>query len=94
VRLHDLSSVAKPTEIRVLPMELQLGDRIRDATGEWEVISRPYAWADGKLVSAHLRKVDRPEATDLRTWGRTREEVLERWLTPEEATQTCYGSRG
>ena len=69
MRLHDLSSVAKPTEIRVLPMELQLGDRIRDATGEWEVISRPYAWADGKLVSAHLRKVDRPEATDLRTWG-------------------------
>ena len=85
MRLRDLSSVAKPTEIRVLPMELQLGDRIRDATGEWEVISRPYAWADRKLASAHVRKVDRPEATDLRRWGRTSGEVLERWVTPEEA---------
>ncbi len=68
VRLDDLSSMAKPTEIRVLPRELQLGDRVRDATGEWEV-SRPYASAGGKLVSAHVRKVGRPEATDLRTWG-------------------------
>ena len=56
-------------EIRVLSMELQRGDRITDETGEWEIISRPYVSAGGKLVSAHVRKIGHPEATDLRTWG-------------------------
>ena len=55
--------------LRVLPMELRIGDRLADETGEWEVISRPYASAGGKLASAHVRKVGRPEAADLRTWG-------------------------
>jgi len=50
-------------------MELRIGDRLADETGEWEVISRPYASAGSKLSSAHVRKVGRPEATDLRTWG-------------------------
>src|SRR5215471_478023 len=43
--------------LRVLPMELRIGDRLADQTGEWEVISRPYASAGGKLASAHVRKV-------------------------------------
>ncbi len=51
------------------PMELQIGDRLTDETGEWEVISRPYASAEGKIASAHMRKVGKPEVTDLRTWG-------------------------
>ena len=60
---------AKPTDIRVLPMELRIADRFTDATGEWEVISRPYASAGGKLASAHVRKIGRPEIADLRTWS-------------------------
>jgi len=61
---------AKPTDVRVLPMELRIADRFTDATGEWEVISRPYASAGGKLASAHVRKIGRPESsTDLRTWN-------------------------
>jgi hypothetical protein len=56
-------------EMRVLSMELQKGDRITDETGEWEIINRPYVSAGGKLVSAHVRKINHPEATDLRTWG-------------------------
>ena len=55
-------------EKHVLSMELHRGDRITDDTGEWEIISRPYVSAGGKLVSAHVRKIDHPEATDLRTW--------------------------
>src|SRR5215813_1110772 len=58
--------------LRVLLMELRIGDRLADETGEREVISRPYASAGGKLASAHVRKVGRPEAADLRTLGRTR----------------------
>jgi hypothetical protein len=37
-------------------MELRIDDRFTDATGEWEVISRPYVSAGGKLASAHARK--------------------------------------
>jgi hypothetical protein len=55
-------------EKRVRSMELERGDRITDETGEWEIISRPYVSAGGKFVSAHVRKINQPEATDLRTW--------------------------
>jgi len=34
------AAAAPPTK-RILPMELQLGDRIVDETGEYEVIGRP-----------------------------------------------------
>jgi hypothetical protein len=60
---------APPAVRRLLPMELQIGDRVADETGEWEVISRPYTAAAGKLAHAHARKVDRPEVAELRTWG-------------------------
>jgi len=53
----------------VLSMELRRGDRITDETGEWEIINRPYVSSGGKLVSAHVRKIDHPEAAGLRTWG-------------------------
>ena len=37
-----------PPTIRVLPMQLQIGDRLTDETGEYEMIGRPYATAVGK----------------------------------------------
>jgi hypothetical protein len=60
-----------PVSIRVLPMELQIGDRFVSDTGEeWEVISRPYTSAGGKLASAHVQRVGQPRAfTDLRAWS-------------------------
>jgi len=61
--------LAAPGTTRILPIQLQLGDRVTDATGEWEVITRPYVSAGGKLASAHVRKIGRPETTDLRTWS-------------------------
>jgi hypothetical protein len=54
---------------RVLPMDLKVGDRLADETGEWEIISRPYTSAAGKLASVHVRKVGQPEVTNLRTWS-------------------------
>ena len=38
----------QPAEHRVLPMELQLGDRLTDETGEYEIIGRPYTTQMGK----------------------------------------------
>jgi hypothetical protein len=32
----------QPATTRVLPMQLQIGDRLADETGEWQVIGRPY----------------------------------------------------
>src|SRR5215510_9288258 len=34
-----------PPELRVLPMELRLGDRLADERSEWQVIGRPYTTA-------------------------------------------------
>ena len=62
-----MDSSYKPA--RVLPMELQVGDRISDEIGEWEVIGRPFVTAAGKIAHARVRKVSQPETTDLRTWG-------------------------
>ncbi len=59
----------KSAEIRVLPMELRIGDRFMDETGEWEVIGRPFATAGGKNAHARVRKVGQPELTDLRSWS-------------------------
>jgi hypothetical protein len=38
----------KPAGQRVLPMNLKLGDRLADETGEYEVIGRPYTTNAGK----------------------------------------------
>ena len=54
---------------RLLPMELQTGDRFTDEMGEWEVISRPYTSEAGKLASVHVRKVGQPDVTTLRSWS-------------------------
>jgi hypothetical protein len=54
---------------RVLPMQLRLGDRIVDETGEWEVIGRMYMTNAGKTTHVRVRRVDQPDVTQIRTWG-------------------------
>jgi hypothetical protein len=41
-----------PAERRVFPMDLQIGERLADETGEWEVIGRPYTTSAGRDASA------------------------------------------
>jgi hypothetical protein len=50
-------------------MQLQLGDRIVDETGEYEVIGRPYTTAGGKTAHVHVKRVDQSEVTMIRVWG-------------------------
>jgi len=52
----------------VVPMRLQVGDRITDESGEWEIASRPYSTAGGKSVSASVRRVGQPATMEDRTW--------------------------
>jgi hypothetical protein len=60
---------AAPAEHRVLPMELQVGDRLTDETAEWEIIGRPYTTNMGKNAHVRVRRVDQPEVTEIRTWA-------------------------
>jgi len=59
----------QPATRRLLPMELRIGDRLIDETGEWEVIGRPYTTAGGKNARVRVQRVGEPAVTALRTWG-------------------------
>jgi len=59
---------APPAPTRILPMELQVGDRLVDATGEWEVIGQPYTTAGGRIVHARVQIIDRPASWQIRNW--------------------------
>jgi hypothetical protein len=50
-------------------MQLQIGDRMTDSTGEWEVVGRPYTSAGGKSTSVRVQRVDKPGVTETRMWG-------------------------
>jgi hypothetical protein len=43
-------------------MQLQIGDRLADETGEWEVASRPYVTNAGKEAHVCVKKVGQPES--------------------------------
>jgi hypothetical protein len=58
-----------PAEQRVLPMHLKLGDRLVDASGEYEVIGRPYMTNAGKDVHVRVQRVDNPAVTMIRSWA-------------------------
>ena len=74
---------APPAKRRVLPMELRIGDRLIDKSGEWEVIGPLYRSSGGKNAAARLRKVGQPDLTAIRTWG-AHERIAVRRVTAEE----------
>src|SRR5881227_3716141 len=53
-----------PGTARVLPMQLQIGDRMTDSTGEWEVVGRPYTTNVGKNAHVRVQRQDRPGVTE------------------------------
>jgi hypothetical protein len=71
---------------RVLPMQLQISDRLTDETGEWEVVGRPYTTNAGKNARVRLQKVGQPDVTELRTWG-AHERVSVKRATAEEGNR-------
>jgi len=60
---------ASPATSRILPMQLRIGDRLVDETGEWEVVSQPYTTAGGKNARVRVHRVGEPAVTAIRTWG-------------------------
>jgi hypothetical protein len=72
-----------PGTTRVLPMQLQIGDRFTDSTGEWEVVGRPYTTAGGKNTHVRVQRVNQPGVTEVKLWG-SYEKVSVRRATAEE----------
>jgi hypothetical protein len=62
-------AAATPVPTRMLPMELKIGDRLVDETGEWAVVGRSYTTPGGKNARVRVQRVGEPAVTDLRTWG-------------------------
>ena len=74
---------ASSSTTRVLPMQLQVGDRFIDETRELEVTVRPCTSRGGKNVHARVRRVDQPATAEERTWG-AHERIAVRRATSEE----------
>jgi hypothetical protein len=64
-------------------MQLQVGDRMTDSTGEWEVIGRPYTTACGQTAHVRVQRAVNPDSTQIRTWG-AHERVSVKRTTAEE----------
>src|SRR5713101_7458729 len=76
----------QPATRRVLPMELRIGDRLSDETGEWEVVGRPYTTARGKNARVRVQSDGQPAVSELRTWG-AHERVAVRRAAVEDRNQ-------
>jgi len=58
-----------PGTIRIFPRQLQIGDRMSDSTGEWEVVGRPYTTAGGNNAHVRVQRANQPGVTETRRWG-------------------------
>jgi hypothetical protein len=64
-------------------MELRVGDRLTDETGEWEVIGRPYTTNAGKDARVRVQRAGKLGGTEIRIW-RAHERVSVKRTTAEE----------
>jgi len=55
-------------DTKILPMELRVGDRLANETGEWEVIGPPYSTAGGRIVHARVQRIGQPASWEIRNW--------------------------
>jgi hypothetical protein len=74
-----------PRTTRVLPMQLQIGDRMADSTGEWQVVRRPYTTAGGKNSHVRVQRVDQPGVSETRLWGSHEKVTVIRRASAEES---------
>ena len=57
------------SDVRLLPMQLLVGDYIVEATGVWEVVGPPFTSNGGKTVHARVRRVANPDTHGIRSWN-------------------------
>ena len=59
----------KAPELRLLPMQLHIGDRFTDSRGEWRATGRPFTTAAGENAHARAELVKQPTVTEIHFWG-------------------------
>ncbi len=59
---------SQPAADTKIPTDLQIGDRLADATGDWEGIAPPYCTAGGRIVHARVQKIGVPDSWEIRSW--------------------------
>jgi hypothetical protein len=64
-------------------MEVRLGDRLVDETGEYEIIAPPTTMNAGRDVHLRVQRVDNPTVTMIRTWGAHERISVKRTTTQE-----------
>ena len=67
-------------------MQLQIGDRMTDSTGEWEVVGRPYTTKWGKNAHVRVQRASQPGVTETKMWG-AYEKVSVRRMRADEYNQ-------
>src|SRR5437660_9511746 len=82
--LPGMPPLEPPGTARVLPMQLQIDDRMTDSTGEWQVVGRPYTTAGGKNSHVRVQRVDKPGVTETRLWGSYEKVTVIRRASAEE----------
>ena len=69
---------------KILPMELQVGDRLADGISDWEVIAPPYSTAGGRMVHARAQKIDQPASWEIRNWDAVKPISVKRATAEED----------
>jgi hypothetical protein len=77
------SDPAAPAATKVLPMELQVGDRLADEASDWEVIAPPYSTMGGRMVHARVQRIAEPATWQIRSWDASKRISVKR-TTAEE----------
>ena len=70
---------------KILPTELQVGDRLADETEEWEVIAAPYSTAGGRMVHARVQRIGEPDSWQIRSWDALKPISVRRAAGAEES---------
>jgi hypothetical protein len=70
-------------DTKILPMELRVGDRLANETGDWEVIGQPYTTAGGRIVHARVQRIDEPASWEICNWDASKRVSVKR-TTAEE----------
>jgi len=63
-------------------MQLQVGDRLTDETGGYEVIGRPFTTAGGKTATVRVKRID-TDVQMIRTYGAHERITVSRASTEE-----------
>ena len=85
-----------PEPLRILPIQLQIGDRLSDEEGVWEVTGHPFTTREGKVVHATIQKPGEVASAREKTWGAHERLAIQRAdapLVPKTSTKSKRPTR-